>query len=223
MPELVRDRLNVTAADGHSLTVYRARPAGASAGSVLIVQEIFGITEHIRAVADDYAAAGFEALAPALFDRVSPDLLVPYTDVPVGLGHARSLDPAASIADLEAARRAAQDPARVALVGYCWGGRLGYLAACRLDLRAVVSYYGGGLPGCLAERPRCPVQFHFGEQDGGIPLSDVDTVRAALPAAEFHLYPAGHAFNNNDRASFEPASAAAARQRSHDFLRRHLG
>jgi carboxymethylenebutenolidase len=215
--------LTATAADGHQLRIYRASPTDAPRGTVLIVQEIFGVTAHIRAVADAYASAGYEALAPQVFDRVAQDLLVPYTDVPVGLGHARSIAVSATIADLEAARLCAHDPQNVGLVGFCWGGRIGYIAACRLPLKAAVAYYGGGLPACLNEHPNCPMMFHFGEADQAIPPTDVAAVRAALPHAEIHLYPAGHAFNNSDRASFEPASAAIALDRSIDFLRRHLG
>jgi len=215
--------LSATAADGHQLRIYRASPMDAPRGTILIIQEIFGVTPHIRAVADAYARAGYEALAPQVFDRVAQDLIVPYTDVPTGLAHASSIDVTATVADLEAARLSAQDPEHVAVIGYCWGGRMSYIAACRLPLKAAVAYYGGGLPACLNEHPTCPMMFHFGESDPAIPPSDVAAVRTALPHAEVHLYPAGHAFNNSDRASFEPVSAAAAFDRSIDFLRRHLG
>jgi carboxymethylenebutenolidase len=117
---------------------------------------------------------------------------------------------------------AASDPSRVAIIGFCWGGRIGYIAACRMAVRAVVAYYGGGIPGCLGERPLCPIQFHFGEQDAAIPLSDVDQIRAALPDAPIHLYPAGHAFNNSDRTLYEPDSAALSLSRSLTFLSLHL-
>jgi carboxymethylenebutenolidase len=223
MNSIHSDQMQVTAADGHTLTVYRARPTLPTRGSVLIVQEIFGVTAHIKAVADTYAKAGYEALAPQLFDRVAPDLLVPYSDIPLGLTHAYSIEAAATMADLRACRDAAERPDRVGVVGFCWGGKIAYWAGCRLDLRAVVSYYGGGLPGCLGEKPTCPVMFHFGEHDSAIPLSDVAQVQSALPDAEFRLYAAGHAFNNTDRSSFEPISAALALERSLEFLGRHLG
>jgi carboxymethylenebutenolidase len=223
MHSIHSDQLRVTAADGHTLTVYRARPTPPTRGSVLIVQEIFGVTAHIQAVADTYAKAGYEALAPQLFDRVAPDLLVPYADIPQGLAHAYSIEITATLADLRACRDAAERPDHVAVVGFCWGGKIAYWAGCRLDLRAAVSYYGGGLVACLGEKPTCPVLFHFGEHDSSIPLSDVAQIQAALPDAECHLYAAGHAFNNSDRSSFEPISAALSLERSVDFLRRHLG
>jgi carboxymethylenebutenolidase len=223
MQAIHSDHLQVTAMDGHQLTVYRARPSQPCRGTVLIVQEIFGVTAHIKAVADAYAMAGYEALAPQLFDRVAPNLLVPYSDIPLGLSYAKTIETALTIADLQACREAAERPDRVSVVGFCWGGRIAYLAACRLHLRAAVSYYGGGITASLGESPTCPVLFHFGEQDTAIPLTDVAQIQAALPDAEFHLYPAGHAFNNTDRASFEPASATLAFERTIDFLRRHLG
>ena len=223
MHALHSDHLQVTAMDGHQLTVYRARPSQPSRGSVLIVQEIFGVTAHIKAVADAYAMAGYEALAPQLFDRVAPNLLVPYSDIPLGLSYAKTIETALTIADLQACLEAAERPDQVAVVGFCWGGRIAYLAACRLSLRAAISYYGGGITASLGEAPACPLLFHFGEQDTAIPLTDVAQIQAAIPDAEFHLYPAGHAFNNTDRASFEPASAALSFERTIDFLRRHLG
>jgi len=223
MQPILSDHLQVTASDGHHMTVYRARPPQPARGSVLIVQEIFGVTPHIKAVAEAYARAGYEALAPQLFDRVTPNLLVPYSDIPLGLSYAKTIETALTIADLQACSEAAVRTDQVAVVGFCWGGRIAYLAACRLQLRAAVAYYGGGIPACLGEAPSCPVMFHFGEHDSAIPLSDVAQVQASLPDAEVHLYPAGHAFNNSDRASFEPASAALSFDRTLQFLRRHLG
>ncbi len=222
MHPITSDHLDVTTADGHRLGVYRARPNLPVRGSVLIVQEIFGVSPHIQAVADAYAAAGYEALAPQLFDRIAPNILVPYADWATGLAHARSLDPAQTMLDLEACLSATLCPNQVGLVGFCWGGQMAYLAACRLSLRAVISYYGGGIPACLAERPRCPLQFHFGAEDGSIPASDIEQIRIAVPQAEFHLYPAGHAFNNADRASFDAKSAALSLDRALAFLRVHL-
>ncbi len=223
MNSTVKDRIEITAADGHRLGVYRARPTGEPRGSVLIIQEIFGVTAHIKAVADAYAEAGYEALAPQLFDRITPDLTVPYSDISTGLAHAYSIDTAFIIRDLDATQRAAARPDQAATVGFCWGGRLSYQAACRLNLKAAVIYYGGGLPSCLPETPSCPTLFHFGEQDTAIPQSDVEQMRTAVTTAEIHLYPSGHAFNNTDRASYEPVSAALSLSRTLAFLQRHLG
>ena len=222
MQPIVTDQFDLTAPDGHRFCVFRALPEGPLLGTVMIAQEIFGVTGHIRAVAEQYARAGYEALAPQLFDRHTANLLVPYTDIPAGLAVARSIDIALTLTDLEACRLAAARPDKVGLVGFCWGGRTAYIAACRLALKAAVSYYGVGLPACLAERPTCPIQFHFGLEDQATPKSDVDAIQAAVPSAECYLYPAGHAFNNADRPSFEPGSATLAFSRALDFFQRHL-
>jgi carboxymethylenebutenolidase len=214
---ILTEQIELTSPDGHRFRAFRARPEGRPAGTILIAQEIFGVTAHIRAVAEQYARAGYEALAPQLFDRFERDLVVPYTDIPAGLSIARSIDMHMTLLDLAAA-----DPLSVGIVGFCWGGRTAYLASCRLALKAAVSYYGVGIPACLAERPTCPIQFHFGREDHSTPEADIAAIRAALPSAECYLYPTGHAFNNADRTSFEPASAALALCRALDFFQRHL-
>jgi len=111
----------------------------------------------------------------------------------------------------------------VGMVGYCWGGRVTYLSACHTNIVAGVAYYGGGIAQLLPETPRCPMMFHFGEQDTHIPLTDVEKIRAAYPLGEYHLYPAGHGFNCTDRAAFDPASARLAFERSINFFRMHVG
>ena len=128
-----------------------------------------------------------------------------------------------TVADLKDAIQAVAHAGRVGMVGYCWGGRCAYLAACRTDIVAGVVYYGGGIPGLLATTPRCPVMFHFGEHDSHIPPGDVERIRAAYPAGIYHLYPAGHGFNCSERASFEAASAHLAYERSIEFFRKHVG
>jgi carboxymethylenebutenolidase len=216
------EQIEISASDGHLFCAFRARPEGGPVGTVLIAQEIFGVTAHIRAVAEQYARAGYEAVAPQLFDRHERDLVVPYTEIPLGLRVARSIDMQLTLLDLEACRLAAADPLKVGIVGFCWGGRTAYMASCRLALKAAVSYYGVGIPACLSERPMCPIQFHFGSEDHSTPEADIAAIRAAVPSAECYLYPTGHAFNNADRTSFEPASAALALSRALDFFQRHL-
>lgn len=223
MTDPTGETVQLQAADGHRLCAYRAEPAGRARGGVVIVQEIFGVTRHIRAVADQYAAAGYLALAPALFDRVERDADVPYTDAARGFALVQRLDRAATLLDVGAAVAALGTAGRVGVVGFCWGGALAYSAACHLPIAAAVAYYGGRLPQLLADTPRCPVMFHFGERDTHIPMSDVEQVRAAYPAGIYHLYPADHGFNCTDRAAYDPASAALALQRSIDFLHRHVG
>ena len=215
--------VELTAADGHRLAAYLSEPAAKPRGGVVVIQEIFGVTRHIRAVADEYAAAGFLAVAPALFDRVERNVDVPYTDVPKGLGYKQALNIDQALLDVQAAVNRAGAAGKVGVVGYCWGGTIAYLAAARLEIDAAVAYYGGEIHMHTAEKPRVPIMFHFGEKDAHIPRSAVEQIRASHPEGIYHLYPADHGFNCTDRASFEPASAKLALQRSVEFLHRHLG
>jgi carboxymethylenebutenolidase len=215
--------IDLTAADGHKLSAYRADPAGKPRGGIVVIQEIFGVTRHIRAVADQYAAAGFLAVAPALFDRVERNVDVPYTDMAKGFGYMQALNNDQVMLDVQAGIARVRAAGKVGVVGYCWGGTVAYLAAARLNIDAAVAYYGGGINRYTAEKPRVPVMFHFGEKDTHIPQSAVAEIKAAYPQGIYHLYPADHGFNCTDRASFEPASAKLALERSLEFLHRYIG
>jgi carboxymethylenebutenolidase len=216
-------KIDLTAADGHHLSAYLAEPSGKARGGIVVIQEIFGVTSHIRDVADQYAAQGYLAVAPALFDRVERDVDVPYTDSARGMAYKTATKVDDVMFDIRAAVSQVETAGRVGVVGYCWGGLLSYLAAARLPVHAAVSYYGGGTQQHLAEKPRAPMMFHFGEKDSHIPLSTVNEIRAAFPQGIYYLYPAGHGFNCTDRASFEPASAKLAFERSLDFFHSHVG
>jgi carboxymethylenebutenolidase len=215
--------IELKAADGHRLDAYEALPAGKTLGAIIVIQEIFGVTRHIRAVADQYAAAGFRSIAPALFDRVERHVDVPYTDMQRGFGYMQAMNMDQVMLDVRAAIDFAAPAGKVGVVGFCWGGTVAYVAAARLTIAAAVSYYGGGTGNFLAEKPRCPVMFHYGEQDSHIPPAAVDAVKAANPDGIFHLYPAGHGFNCTDRDSYEPNSAKLALERSLTFLHRYVG
>jgi carboxymethylenebutenolidase len=216
--------VELAAADGHRLSAYLAEPTGTPRGGIVVIQEIFGVTRHIRAVADQYAAAGFLTAAPALFDRVERNVDVPYTDMQKGFGYVKALNTDQVMLDIQAGMdRVASATGKVGVVGYCWGGTMAYLAAARLKITAAVAYYGGGIHNHTAEKPRVPVMFHFGEQDAHIPLSAVEQIKAAYPEGIYHLYPAGHGFNCTDRASFDAACAKLALERSLEFLHRYVG
>jgi carboxymethylenebutenolidase len=204
---------------------WRAGPADARIG-VVLVQEIFGLNPHMRAVADRLGEAGFAVLAPALFDALLRDRGEPSRElgydaegVAAGrmlaeaLGFERALDSIRA-----AAATLAEEGRRVAVLGFCWGGTLALLANSRLGLPCV-DFYGGRSRPFLGEALRAPALFHFGERDPLIPPPDVEAHREAYPGAPIHLYPAGHGFHCDERADFEPASAALAMQRSHAFLR----
>jgi carboxymethylenebutenolidase len=218
--------LTLNAADGHNLSAYRADPEGAARGAVVVLQEIFGVNSHIRAVCDRLAAAGYVAVAPALFDRFVRNFETGYSpeEVAAARKYLQNLDWDALIRDTEAAVAAVRPVGSVAVVGFCLGGSLAYLAALRIDgLAAAVGYYGGQVARYADEKPRCPVQLHFGETDHSIPLSDVETVRAKRPETPVYIYPAGHGFNCDERAAFHAPSAAMAWSRTLGFLARQVG
>lgn len=218
-------QLQLRASDGHTFSAYLARPEGPSRGGVVVVQEIFGVTGHIERVADQYAAKGYLAIAPALFDRQERGVNLPYDDtgVKAGFALAQQADTAGLMADLNAAIDAVAHAGAVGMVGYCWGGRVVYMAGSRTNVAAGVVYYGGGITQVLEPVPRAPMLFHFGRHDTHIPLTDVDRIRAAFPAGEYHLYDAGHGFNCTDRASYDAAAAHAAFERTLAFFARYVG
>jgi carboxymethylenebutenolidase len=218
--------LRATAADGHELAVYRANPADTPRGALVIVQEIFGVNSHIRAVCDDFAREGYVAVAPALFDRVERGVELGYQGEEVTRGRQLregvSLDDA--LADMEAAAATVADLGPIGVVGYCWGGTVAWVAATRSrTFAATVGYYGGGVPGLASEQPNCPVQLHFGEHDQAIPLDGVRAFQAARPDVPVFIYPAGHGFNCDQRASYHAESARLARERTLAFLHQHVG
>jgi carboxymethylenebutenolidase len=211
------------AADGHALDAFRAAPTGKPRGGVVLIQEIFGVTSHIEAVARQYAAAGYLTFAPALFDRVERKANFPYTDFAPGRAIVGQLKQEQTLLDLRAAINAAAGAGKVGIVGYCWGGTLAYLAACHLPVAAAIAYYGSRLTSYLERTPKCPVMFHFGEQDQSIPLADVEKVKKAYPLGHYYLYPAGHGFNCTDRSAYDAPSAKLSLERSLDFFHRHVG
>jgi carboxymethylenebutenolidase len=219
----VGQNIELIAGDGHHLDAYLADALPKPRGGIVVIQEIFGITRHIRAVTDQYAAAGFMAIAPALFDRVERNVDVPYTEMAKGFSYVQRLKNDNVMLDVQAAIDRVKSAGKVGVVGYCWGGTMAYLASARLDVAATIAYYGGGINNHTAEKPRCPIMFHFGEKDSHIPQSAVDKIRADIPAGIFNIYPADHGFNCTDRASYEPESAKLALQRSLEFFHKHVG
>lgn len=212
--------------DGHQLGAYVAESTGAALGAVAVVQEIFGVNQHIRSVADDYASQGFWAVAPALFDRVEPDLALGYsTDASRGMKIANQIGMENALKDVAAAIAHAGNALlgrKVGVVGYCFGGTLAWLAATRLRPHAVVRYYGGRIAQYAVEVPLCPVMLHFGSKDPHIPSSEIEKIRRAHPELPIYLYDAGHGFNCDQRKDYAPEAATLARQRTLQFFRKHL-
>jgi carboxymethylenebutenolidase len=218
--------IELRASDGHQLSAYRADPEGQARGSVLVIQEIFGVNPHIRAVCDDYAREGYVALAPALFDRVERGVELGYEGEAMrrAVALVMQVKPAEASSDLQAGIDELAKTGKVGVVGYCYGGTMAWVAACRLERVAAAScYYGGHIARQRDSKPRVPTQLHFGEQDASIPISDVEALRAAHPDVEVYLYPAGHGFNCDARASYNADAAALAKKRTLELFRRHVG
>ena len=218
--------IKLTASDGVTIDAYKADPVGKPRGGIVVVQEIFGVNPHIRRVADGFAAEGYVAIAPALFDRMKPGIELGYT--PEDIGQAMTLlngiDQKAALLDVQAAIKAAQEGGKVGVVGYCWGGTLAFAAAAELDgVSAAVGYYGGGIAKILDKSPKVPLMLHFGELDAHIPMSDIEAIKRALPAVPVYTYKADHGFNCDARGSYDKASAVAALEKTLAFFHQHVG
>jgi carboxymethylenebutenolidase len=223
--------VQLKAADGHELSAYVAKPEGEALGALVVIQEIFGVNPSIRSVADAYAKDGFVAIAPALFDRFEKGLELGYTgdDMKKAFDLYGKLNPDTQLLDVAAAaEHVAGTGNGTGVIGFCYGGLLSWLSSTRakalkINLKAAVGYYAGGIGKVASEEPSCPVQLHFGADDDHIGKDQVDAVRTAHPEVEIFLYEgAGHAFANEARASYVPAAAAVARQRSLEFLKSHI-
>jgi carboxymethylenebutenolidase len=217
------ENTTLMARDGHEFGAWLAAPKGKARGAVIVIQEIFGVNSHIRAVTDGYADEGYVAIAPALFDRVRRGIELGYEGtMDEGRGYVAQIPQEKITLDLTAALNVVKHTGRVGAVGFCWGGKQAYLAACTLPVACAVAYYGGSIASSLDRKPKHPVMFHFGEHDTHIPLSDVEKIRAAVPDGVFHVYDAGHGFNCDQRASYHAESAKLARARTLEFLARHV-
>jgi carboxymethylenebutenolidase len=216
--------ITLMARDGHEFQAWLAAPPGRPRGALVVIQEIFGVNSHIRAVTDNFAAAGYTAIAPCLFDRVRRGIELGYgqAEMQEGAGYRKQISAEVALKDIAAAAAVVRHSGRTGVVGYCWGGTLAYLAACELTLGCAVVYYGR-VGDYLERKPRCPVMYHYGTEDRSIPLADVERARAAQPAGVFHIYEgAGHGFNCEQRDSYHAQAAALARSRTLDFFAQYL-
>jgi len=218
---------SLVAADSFKLGAYRADPSGPVKGGIVVIQEIFGVNHHIRTVCDRLAAEGYAAVAPALFDRQQPNFECGYS--PDEIANARKFvanpDWGAMMKDVQAAIDDSKQSGPTAIIGFCLGGTLAFLAGAKLNgLSAAIGYYGGQIVKNADEKPKVPTQLHFGEKDASIPMSDVEAVRMAQPKAESYVYlGAGHGFGCDERGSFSQPDYDLAQQRTLDLFARHLG
>ncbi len=215
--------IQLTTLDGHVLDAWQCAPKGRARGRLVIVQEIFGVNDHIREVCAGFAADGFEVIAPALFDRAARGVALAYDEEGFARGRALRAEVGNDNAarDIAAALAAFGDGPRAAVVGYCWGGALAWLAATRLAPACAVGYYGTQIVEYIHEHPQCPVMLHYGEKDPTTPPEQIARVRAAQPEAAIHVYPAGHGFNCDRRSDYHAESARLARERTLAFLAEH--
>ncbi len=218
--------ITLTADDGHQFGAYRADPEGTPKGGIVVIQEIFGVNVHIREVCDGFAADGYLAIAPALFDRSeSKDCELGYTpdDIAAGREIIGSFSWDLCMLDIKAVVDVMNgDGLKVGTVGYCWGGSISYLCSTRLPVQASVVYYGGQIMPYVDEKEGCPLLMHFGEHDQGIPLENVHAIDAAHPDAVVHIYDADHGFNCNHRGQFNEAAATQARARTLEHFAQNL-
>lgn len=217
--------IGLKASDGFLLGGYRADPAGKPKGGLVVIQEIFGVNHHIRNVCDRFATLGYAAVAPAMFDRAKADVDLGYDKAGIdeGVKLRAAIKLGDSLKDVQAAIDAAKSAGKVGVVGYCWGGSLAFLAAARLKgLACAVGYYGGMIAAHMDEKPKVPTILHFGEQDDGIPMSDVDKIKAARPELKIYTYPAGHGFSCDERGSYDAASHEQALKVTLAFFEENL-
>ena len=220
--------ITVTTQDGSSIGAYMAEPEAGVArfGCVVVIQEIFGVNGHIREVTDGYAAQGYVAIAPKIFDRIDSNIELGYTEADMGKGIElafQKLNLEQTLLDLQATIDLAGEHGKVGVVGYCFGGLLTWLCACDLSgVHAASSYYGGGIVGNLDKQAKCPTIMHFGELDAHIPLSDVEKIKAAQSDVPVHVYAADHGFNCNHRGSFNEEASKHALERTLAHFAKHL-
>jgi carboxymethylenebutenolidase len=219
--------ITLKAKDGFELSAYRADPAGKPKGAIVVIQEIFGVNHHIRAVADGYAKEGYVAVAPAIFDRAERNVDLGYDQagMTAGRGYIGKIPMEKVGEDTQASIDYAKQFGKVGIVGYCLGGSVVFRAATQLSgLGAAVGYYGGQIASIADQKPKVPLMLHFGDQDQSIPMTDVEKIKAARGGdAEIFVYHAGHGFNCDERPSWNAESAKLALQRTLDFFKKHIG
>ncbi len=212
--------IRLVSRDGFELDAYRVPAQGPRKGGVIVIQEIFGLSDHVKEMAERFGAAGYEAIAPSMYDRAAPGFIVQAQDVAAGMARGRDLaignGPDNAMNDVGGAFDVLAPSGRVYVTGYCYGGSMSWLAAARIDgLAAASCYYGGNIPQMIGMKPKCPTICHFGAKDAHIPLvGAVDKIEAAHPDIPVYIYDAGHGFSRRNSADYDAAADAMAFERT---------
>jgi carboxymethylenebutenolidase len=210
------------------IAAYLATPKGTAKGGIVVIQEIFGVNHHVKAVTDKFAADGYLALAPRYFDHIKKNIELGYTPDTIAEGRGYVMTPGftdKAVEDTEAAiaelkKRGAR---KVGVVGFCWGGTITWLSATRLKPDAAVAYYGGGIHGTKNEKATVPTQMHFGDKDMHIPMAHVNELRQLHSNVEVFDYPADHGFHCDERGSYDAAASKKAMERTMALFAKHVG
>lgn len=217
--------IHLTGGDGFTFGAYHVPPTGARKGGLVLIMEIFGVTAHIRDLCHEFAAQGYEVLAPALYDRVQPNFQAGYTpdDIQAGIQMRAKIAQESVVSDVQACIDFLANRGKVGILGFCYGGTVSFLAACRCrNLSAASGYYGSGIKDLQTETPRCPTILHFGDRDHGIPLDVVEGIQAAQPAVNCYIYPADHGFVSDRPSNHDDAATALAHKRTLRLFEQYL-
>jgi carboxymethylenebutenolidase len=219
--DIIEETITLTAADGHAFAAFHAKPKQGSKGGLVILQEIFGLTDQLKSVVRGYAADGYDTIFPCVYDRVAPGTVIPFNEPDRGRDLAYGLALDKVMLDVGASVRHVQNRRGVSVLGFCWGGGVIVRAAAEFDLRGAIAFYGTRLPTYLGLKPKCALLFHFGKTDPNSTPEIIEQVRKAFPSAETYIYDAGHAFANDVRPAYVEAAAKTARARTLEFLSKH--
>ena len=218
---MISEWIRLRAKDGHELDAFSVK-ADDPIGNIVVIQEIFGITDHIQAVCHKFASNGYDVIAPAIYDRFERNITLDYTQIEEGVGYKMKLSDDHAMSDIQAAQ--SYLGTKTAVVGYCYGGMLTHIAASKLNFDCAVSYYGGMIADNYIDlKIDIPIMYHFGENDHAIPMDAVDLIRNTYQDATVHVYEnAGHGFNCDMRADYHESSANLALERTLQFIGENL-
>lgn len=219
------NKVQITAADGHTFEAWRSDPAGTPKGGVVILHAIYGLTSHIGDVCDKWAGDGYAAIAPALYDRIERGTVFNYDAAggDAGVAQYSKLTKEQVLADVAACSAATGEGIPKIISGFCTGGTWSWISSAELPFDAQVNFYGSHVLENITVKPKCPTVMHYGDSDHIVDVPGIDKIKAAHPDALVHVYPGGgHAFFNPEQSRYNKEAADQAWQNSLDFLDANL-